>query len=201
MPNTHRAPGRAEVVVAVGTDHHPFDRLIGWVDAWAEARPDVTVVVQRGTSAPTEHCPSVDLLPHGELCQHFADSIVVVSHGGPSTVMDARMAGRLPLVVARDPDRGEHVDDHQQRFARHLDRHELARVAEDAESLHRLLDEALDYPERFAVAFDDAAIRGVTGFASKVDELLGTSTPLAGVGHPDRLAEHERDLATEGEQV
>ncbi len=201
MPKTHRATGSAEVVVAVGTDHHPFDRLIGWVDAWAEARPDVTVVVQRGTSAPTEHCPSVDLLPHGELCQHFADSIVVVSHGGPSTVMDARMAGRLPLVVARDPDRGEHVDDHQQRFARHLDRHELARVADDAESLHRLLDEALDYPERFAVAFDDAAIRGVTGFASKVDELLGTSTPLAGVGHPDGLAEHERDLATEGEQV
>ncbi len=209
MPKTHRAPGPAEVVVAVGTDHHPFDRLIGWVDTWAETRPDVTVLVQRGTSAPTEHCPSVDLLPHGELCRHFADSIVVVSHGGPSTVMDARMAGRLPLVVARDPDRGEHVDAHQQRFARHLDRHELARVADDAESFHRLLDEALEHPERFAVAFDDAAIRGVTGFASKVDELLGTSTPLAGAGRPDpdrrgdrdRRTEPERELAIEGEQV
>jgi len=199
MPNTHRATDRAEVVVAVGTVHHPFDRLIGWVDAWAETRADVTVLVQRGTSAPTEHCPSADLLPHGELCQHFADSTVVVSHGGPSTVMDARMAGRLPLVVARDPDRGEHVDDHQQRFARHLDRHDLARVADDAESLHRLLDEAMEHPERFAVAFDDAAIRGVTGFASKVDELLGTSTPLTSERRTDR--ENDRDLATEGEQV
>ncbi len=195
MPNPHRATGPAEVVVAVGTDHHPFDRLIGWVDAWAETRADVTVLVQRGTSVPTVHCPSVDLLPHGELCQHFADSTVVVSHGGPSTVMDARMAGRLPLVVARDPDRGEHVDDHQQRFARHLDRHDLARVADDAESLHHFLDEALDHPERFAVAFDDAAIRGVAGFADKVDQLLGTSTPLTIGGRTDR--ERRDDVPTE----
>lgn len=185
MPKTHRAPDRVEVVVAVGTDHHPFDRLIDWVDRWARVQTDVTVLVQRGTSVPTEHCPSVDLLPHGELCQHFAASTVVVSHGGPSTVMDARMAGRLPIVVARDPDRGEHVDDHQQRFANHLDQHELARVVDDAEAFHDLLDEALEHPERFAVPFDSAAIRGVAGFASKVDELLGTSTPLATFGLAD----------------
>lgn len=179
MSSQHRAADRTEVVVAVGTDHHGFDRLVGWVDEWAASHPDVSVLVQRGTSAPTRHCPSVDLVPHGELCQYFADSAVVVSHGGPSTVMDARMAGRLPLVVARDPDRGEHVDDHQQRFARHLDRHGLAKVADDRATLHRLLDEAVEYPERFAVAFDATAIRGVTEFASQVDELLGTSTPMS----------------------
>lgn len=185
MPHTHRAPDRAEVVVAVGTDHHPFDRLIDWVDRWAGARSDVTVLVQRGTSIPTEHCPSVDLLPHDELCRHFAGSTVVVSHGGPSTVMDARMAGRLPIVVARDPDRGEHVDEHQQRFAGHLDQHRLARVVDDVEAFHELLDEALDHPERFAVPLDGAAIRGVDGFASKVDELLGTSTPRPPFGLAD----------------
>lgn len=184
---------RVDVVVAVGTDHHPFDRLVGWVDDWAATRSDVSVLVQRGRSAPTEHCPSVDLLPHGELYKHFADSAVVVSHGGPSTVMDARMVGRLPLVVARDPDLGEHVDDHQQRFARHLDRHGLARVADDRASLHRWLDEALDHPERFAVPFDAAAIRGVTEFGSRLDELLGTSTPIQPVTEP---AEQGRPLSS-----
>ena len=31
----HREPSLSPLVfVSVGTDHHPFDRLIGWVDAW-----------------------------------------------------------------------------------------------------------------------------------------------------------------------
>jgi UDP-N-acetylglucosamine transferase subunit ALG13 len=193
MTNRNSDSSRIEVVVAVGTDHHPFDRLVGWVDEWAAANPRVSVLVQRGTSAPTGHCPSVDLVPHGELCQHFADSVVVVSHGGPSTVMDARMVGRLPVVVARDPDLGEHVDDHQQRFARHLDRHGLARVANDRDSLHRWLDEALDHPERFAVPLDAAAIRGVTEFGSRLDELLGTSTPMQ---PPSESTEQPRPISS-----
>ena len=38
---------RRSVFVAVGTDHHPFDRLCGWSDAWvAQARhPEVPVVL------------------------------------------------------------------------------------------------------------------------------------------------------------
>ena len=27
-----------QVVVSVGTDHHAFDRLVGWMDAWLEGR-------------------------------------------------------------------------------------------------------------------------------------------------------------------
>ena len=30
------------VVVSVGTDHHPFDRLVEWVDRWAGEHPDVS---------------------------------------------------------------------------------------------------------------------------------------------------------------
>ncbi|MEL6984511.1 MAG: glycosyltransferase, partial [Actinomycetota bacterium] len=189
---------RIEVVVAVGTDHHPFDRLVGWIDEWAMSRSDVSILVQRGNSAPTTHCASVDLLPHGDLYQHFAESMVVVSHGGPSTVMDARMVGRLPLVVARDPDLGEHVDDHQQRFAQHLARHGLARVTEDRDTLHRWLDEAIEHPDRFAVPFDAAAVSGVAEFGSKLDELLGTSTPIEPAPAP---VEQSRPLSSRAVQA
>ncbi len=37
------------VLVTVGTDHHRFDRLIGWVDRWAAAHPEARVLVQHGT--------------------------------------------------------------------------------------------------------------------------------------------------------
>ena len=41
----------------------------------------------------------------------------IVCHGGPSTIMEARNAGVVPVVIPRDPARGEHVDEHQLRFA------------------------------------------------------------------------------------
>ncbi len=168
----------AAVIVAVGTDHHPFDRLVKWVDAWAADHPETTVLVQRGTSVSTGQCESVELLPHPELCDRFAKAAAVVSHGGPSTVMDARMAGRLPIVVARNPEHGEHVDDHQMRFAEHLRRHDLARVIDTEADFAAALDEAIADPDGFTVPVDAAAITGVVEFGRVMDRLLGIETPL-----------------------
>ena len=192
----------ATVVVAVGTDHHPFDRMTRWIDAWSDKHPGVSVLVQRGTSSPTEACPSVELLPHPELCERFARAIVVVSHGGPSTVMDARMAGRLPIVMARDPQYGEHVDDHQMRFAAHLERHDLARVVDQEDALHAALDDALASPESFSVPVDAMAITGVVEFGRVMDQLLGTKTPMtpaspAGVEIEDTPTTQPLEVATD----
>jgi UDP-N-acetylglucosamine transferase subunit ALG13 len=192
----------ATVVVAVGTDHHPFDRMIRWIDSWSDKHPGVSVLVQRGTSTPTEACPSVELLPHPELCERFAKAIAVVSHGGPSTVMDARMAGRLPIVMARDPQFGEHVDDHQMRFAAHLDRHQLARVVDQEDALHAALDAALAAPDNFTVPVDASAITGVVEFGRVMDQLLGTKTPMtpaspAGVELEDSPAIQQLEVATD----
>ena len=40
------------VVALTGTDHHPFDRMVEWVDAAAVRRRDVRFVVQHGSDAP-----------------------------------------------------------------------------------------------------------------------------------------------------
>lgn len=180
MSTTQQNPASppATVIVAVGTDHHPFDRMVAWIDTWAAAHPDTRVLVQRGTSAPTAKCESVELLPHPELCDRFAKAVAVVSHGGPSTVMDARMAGRLPIVVARNPQFSEHVDDHQMRFAEHLRRHELARVIDTEAEFHETLDEAIADPDGFTVPIDATAITGVIEFGRVMDRLLGIETPL-----------------------
>ncbi len=170
--------GKSLIVVSVGTDHHPFDRLIRWVDSWATGHQDVEVVLQRGTSAPAQNLASTELIPHPDLCELFARASVVVSHGGPSTVMDARMTGRLPIVVPRDPAHGEHVDEHQLRFAEHLRKHDLARIALTEPSLVALLEEALAAPDDFTVPVDASSISGIVEFGRVVDELLNTKTPL-----------------------
>lgn len=140
MPS--KAPS-AEVLVVVGTDHHPFGRLVQWVDRWAQLHPDVACLVQFGTAAPPRVCAGVAYLAHPELQSLMKQARAVVSHGGPGTIMEMRSNGHLPVVVPRDPALGEHVDSHQQRFARVVADGGVVRLAESEVDFARVLDEAL----------------------------------------------------------
>ncbi|MCU1353569.1 MAG: hypothetical protein JWM05_2778 [Acidimicrobiales bacterium] len=167
-------PAPAAVVVSVGTDHHPFDRLVHWVDEWAERHPGVEVLVQHGTSRPPTHASGRDYLPFDQLRAALGGAVVVVSHGGPATIMDARAVGRLPIVVPRDPARGEHVDGHQQRFSRWMGERGQVQLAGDQDELDRLIDAALAEPGSVIVdptGGDVAA--SVARFSGLIDRLLG----------------------------
>jgi len=106
------------VLVMLGTDVHRFDRLVGWADDWATRHPEVRVVVQHGFSVAPRVADSQAFFPIAELRALASSANAVVCHGGPGTVADARLGAHVPVVVPRDPSRGEHVDDHQQRYAR-----------------------------------------------------------------------------------
>lgn len=112
-----RLPEVPFVFVTVGTDHHPFDRLVSWVDDWSQ-RTGVACFVQTGTSELIARAPGADYLPYPTMVDAMSEAAAVVCHGGPATIMLARQCGRVPLVVPRDPERGEHVDGHQIRFTR-----------------------------------------------------------------------------------
>ena len=75
-----------------------------------------SVYVQRGTSVRPKTCASDEYVAYDDLIESMTTSTVVVTHGGPATIMAAHAHGRLPVVVPRRPDLGEHVDDHQIRF-------------------------------------------------------------------------------------
>ena len=136
------------VLVVVGTDHHRFDRLVDWVDAWAERQRHPTrVVFQHGSAKAPRVAEGHALLPHEELQELMAGAHVLVTHGGPATICEAWRHGRLPLVVPRDPTRGEHVDGHQQRFSRRLGAQGLVHLCEEAADLERVLDRARVDPE------------------------------------------------------
>lgn len=174
----HHAPGGV-IVVSVGTDHHPFARLVGWSARWAVDHPECKVIIQRGTTPAPAGVESHELIPHDELRRLFRSARAVVSHGGPSTLMDARMAGRYPIVVPRDPKLGEHVDDHQLRFAEHMGRHHMAYPVNNEEAFRLALDDALADPEAFSVAIEETALStGVVRFGELVDDLLGIVTTL-----------------------
>jgi UDP-N-acetylglucosamine transferase subunit ALG13 len=111
------------VFVTVGTDVHRFDRLIDWVEQWtAGPGAGVECVVQHGTSRAPAGVRAVELLPLVEVMELMRRATVVVTQGGPGSIIDCRDSGHLPIVVPRRHALGEHVDDHQLAFTARLQR-------------------------------------------------------------------------------
>lgn len=170
------------VFVTVGTDHHPFDRLCGWSDAWvAQGRhPEVPWFVQSGTSQVPTAAPYRDYIRYDEMCSLMTRAVAVVCHGGPATIMDARKLGRVPIVVPRNADLGEHVDNHQQRFARRMAELGEIHLASSQEEMFELVEKAIADPSAFATSTDGAAITAaITKFEELVDGLFGEASPAS----------------------
>ena len=187
------------LLVTVGTDHHPFDRLVRWAAAWLDAHPgQLRCLMQTGTSAPPAGgvrgtpggCPGGSgqvewqaYLEFDALQAAMAEAAAVVCHGGPGTILGARHLGAVPIVVPRQHRLGEHVDDHQVAFSRRLaaDGGEI-HLAEGEADLHRLLDRVAAEPAVFRAGPGDRATgSAVREFGRLVDGLVGERpVPRAG---------------------
>lgn len=137
-----------KVVLSVGTHEQPFDRMVAVADTLASAGHDVTI--QYGYSAAPSVAHGFDFASSDTLTELVGAADVVVSHGGPATVLQALDAGRLPVVFPRLHRFAEHVDDHQLAFSRHLQRQGLARVAETENEVVKLVLEGARAPDSLA---------------------------------------------------
>lgn len=161
--------------MAVGTDVHPFDRLVTWADRLAaDLDREVEMFVQHGHSRPARRSRCTPFLGYQRLRDEMEAASVVVTHGGPGTIMGARDAGHLPIVVPRDPRFGEHVDDHQKRFAALLASERRIGLADDYETLEQLVTDALTSgrPAPVTVEGEPDVAPGVLEAGRVLDELL-----------------------------
>jgi UDP-N-acetylglucosamine transferase subunit ALG13 len=168
----------AVVLATVGTDVHHFDRVLGWLERWHAGRAGgARLVVQHGHSGAPAVPGAVAFLGHDDLQRAMADATLVVSHGGPASITEARRHGHLPIVVPRDPAFGEHVDNHQQLFARRLAAAGMVLLCESEVELHDALDKGVADPSAFALAADprvgEARSRAVAEVGRIVEELVG----------------------------
>ncbi|MBM0235592.1 glycosyl transferase family 28 [Micromonospora sp. STR1_7] len=164
---------QTRLLVAVGTDKHPFDRLVDWLAQWhAHAGGAVGLTVQHGHTKAPQLPGAVPFLGHDALQQAMADADLVVCHGGPATILEARRHGHLPIVVPRDPARGEHVDDHQQLFGRRLGAAGLVALCETREQLHDALAAGQADASRYAVAADPGAHEARRAAVARVGQIV-----------------------------
>lgn len=169
------APG-LDVVVTVGSDHHRFDRLVHWVDRWAESHPEHRVWCQYGPADPPRSASGVAWSRHDELLDRIASADCVVTSTGPGTVMEIRAAGLRPVVVPRRAALGECVDDHQVAFAHKLHQEGTGVSCETEDELVGVLDRVAADPWslRLADAERTAEPPARERVASLLDGLLQT---------------------------
>lgn len=168
---TAHLPGNKPlVVVTVGSDHHPFSRLIGWVDEWLAggAADRIDCVVQYGTADPPRHGAAVPYLSYPELQRLLSAATVVVTQGGPMSMVEARRGGRMPIVVARLPDFDEVVDGHQPEFCGRLATAGLIKLVDGAPALVDAVEAALADPDATRV---DPVDGGMTGHPEAIDRI------------------------------
>ena len=184
-------PGGPLLLVTVGTDHHPFDRLVRWVDGWLDSpggrAPGLRCLLQTGTSAaPAGESGAVRWQAYLEfeaLQTAMRDAAAVVCHGGPGTILGARHMGAVPIVVPRQHRLGEHVDDHQVAFSRRLAAEGSVFLAESAADLRGLLERVAVEPAAFrASAEHRGTAAAVRVFERLVDDLVaGRPDPPRGL--------------------
>jgi UDP-N-acetylglucosamine:LPS N-acetylglucosamine transferase len=121
------------VVVTLGTMPNSFRRAI---ERLIEILPQNASVLWQTGDTPVDGLPieARPYLPAAELEQAMREADVVIGHCGVGTAHSALEAGRLPVLLPRDPARGEVLDRHQFDLAGNLERRGLARVY-DASSL------------------------------------------------------------------
>lgn len=108
------------IFVTVGTHEQPFNRLVKKVDELvSEGAIKEHVVVQTGFSTyEPKNCEWHKMMSFEEMQRCLKDARIVITHGGPSSFIEALQFGKVPIVVPRREEYNEHVNDHQVDFTK-----------------------------------------------------------------------------------
>ena len=180
MAGSSSSPRRL-VLVTMGMDHHPFQRLVDWSDAWLDAAPaDVEGLIQCGPAHSSDPGRSVDFLDFPDLEARMAGARVIACHAGPGSIMMARWVGHRPVVVPRLAELGEVVDNHQVTFARQLASQGEVLLAESEAAFREAMDAALASPGPIHAGADPLAMsEPLRRFDELVGELVRTTRARA----------------------
>lgn len=129
--------------VSAGNATQPFNRLIEAVLRIASKLPQPVVVQHGNTLFQGAGCIPRPFMQMVEFSEHVAEAELLILHAGAGSVIHALQAGKIPVVMPRRAQYGEHVDDHQLEFARALAEEGKVVVAEEPDDLIGAAEKAM----------------------------------------------------------
>lgn len=108
------------IFVMVGTHEQPFDRLIKEIDelkGMGVISDDI--FIQSGfTNYSPKNCEFSKIVPYDVVKRKIEEATIVITHGGPASFIASLQAGKIPIVVPRQYEFNEHVNNHQVDFVK-----------------------------------------------------------------------------------
>jgi UDP-N-acetylglucosamine transferase subunit ALG13 len=110
------------IFVTVGTHEQQFDRLIKKIDELVKSGViNEQVFIQTGYSTyKPKYCDFSQFLSYEHMIKNVVNSNIIITHGGPGSIMLALSYQKIPIVVPRQKEFNEHVDNHQVLFTKRL---------------------------------------------------------------------------------
>ncbi|MCD8300545.1 MAG: multidrug MFS transporter [Clostridiales bacterium] len=126
------------IFVTVGTHEQQFNRLVKAMDELKKSGViQEEVIIQMGYSdyIPV-NCQYSDFFSYQQMQKYVEEARIVITHGGPASFIAALQLGKIPIVVPRQYELNEHVNNHQLNFCRTVDkRYGNIILVEDIETL------------------------------------------------------------------
>lgn len=164
------------IFVTVGTHEQPFDRLVQKVDElkWdGVIRENVFIQTGFSTYEP-KYCQWSKLIPYEDMVKYVQQARIVITHGGPASFLMPLQIGKTPIVVPRQKQFGEHVNDHQLEFARAItQRQGNILVVENMDDLEDMLVNYEAHVQTMNSSIGNNNANFVKGLTQIVNELFG----------------------------
>lgn len=129
------------IFVTVGTHEQGFERLVKEVDLLVKNKViKEPVFIQKGyTEYIPKNCEYKDMITADEMIYYTEKAKIIITHGGPGSIMLPFRFGKTPIVVPRRKEFNEHVDNHQVKFTQKLEESGKVIAVYDINSLENII--------------------------------------------------------------
>ena len=168
------------IFVTVGTHEQPFDRLVKAMDELKRNNSiSQEVFIQSGYSTyKPQFCDYADFIGFNEMLDRMLSAGIVITHGGTGSVMLALYHNKIPLVMPRQKQYNEHIDNHQVRFCQMMESkrkiisaYEVGELGTAIHNYHRLVEEMQNQGATFGGQLECDLSQRAGLFARKLNDL------------------------------
>ena len=111
------------IFITVGTHEQGMDRLFIEIDKLIERgiiEEDVFAQIGYSNYLP-KYYKYKKMIGYDEMDDYVKNGDIIITHGGPGSIFHPLQYGKIPIVVPRNPEFDEHVDNHQILFTKKLE--------------------------------------------------------------------------------